>query len=200
MLLVFGSASLATLGACLGSADGVAGAHSDGSAGATGGSSGALDGAPGTGGSTVSTSSSGGTPATGGATSGAAACSCNCVGGADAIPCDYVTVQFSDSVPTDGLDVEATTSTGDHLILSATGSGAPELFLQLSPDGSQALGVRITAISGLDYSPEWVSVSVRQNELPLADGRIYPTYACVHITGDDWCWKAAPETLQLALP
>ena len=41
---------------------------------------------------------------------------------------------------------------------------------------------------------------VRIDGQVVADEMIEPTYTCVELTVDDWCWKGAPQTIVVTVP
>ena len=122
-------------------------------------------------------------------------------GGADAVPCDYLTVEFSKPLATAGLGIEATTSTGDVLTPSSSDDEPfdPALILSLDASETQATGFTITRITEQpQYSPAEISVVVTVDEAVVADATLEASYTCVELTSDDWCWQAAPLTLDLS--
>ncbi len=127
-------------------------------------------------------------------------------GGADAVTCHYVSVEFSRSLPAEGVEVELTTSKGDHLGPTSASTGtdfssySPALFVDLNAEGSEALGFSIRMLAGQDYSPEWISATVREGGATVAESRLDLTYSCVALTSDDWCWMAKPMELVVTPP
>lgn len=125
-------------------------------------------------------------------------------GGDDAWPCDYVTVDFSEPLATSGLSVEVTTSAGDILMPSEPGDPGPnepplDPVLFLSLDDAQATGFTITRIAEQPhYSPAEFSVTVQLDQMLVADTTLEPSYSCVEITSDDWCWRGEPLTLTVS--
>lgn len=155
------------------------------------------------GGGSVSTGGAGGT---GGVRSpdsvtSAEDCVSHASGGADAVSCDYVRVDFSKPLLVANLDIEVTTSNGEVFDSPAATSSpfrdAPALVLKTTADKSEASGIALQMISGKDYSPEWVHVVVREGETTAADSQLPLTYSCVALTSDDWCWKAKTEQLEV---
>jgi hypothetical protein len=122
-------------------------------------------------------------------------------GGSDLVPCDYLTVEFSTPLATAGLGIEATTNTGDVLTPSSPDVVPPDPALILSLDASetQVAGFTITRIIGQPhYSPAEISVIVTVDEAVVADATLEASYTCVELTSDDWCWQAAPLTLDVS--
>jgi hypothetical protein len=152
-----------------------------------------------------SAAGTGGAPAGAGGTNGvsspsAATTAEECVyrgggGGADAVSCDYVRVEFNEPLPTAGLEVQVTTSSGDVLVPNLEGS--PALVVTKSPDQAQALGFALRMVAGNDYAPDWVDVLVRSGEATAAQVRLPLKYSCVALTSDDWCWRADTEILEV---
>lgn len=123
-------------------------------------------------------------------------------GGACADACDYVSVEFSEPLPASNLELEVTTSQGDVLMPkedAAPSFNTPALMVNASPDGSQALGFRITMQAGQNYSPEWVDVVLRRGDHTAADSRLSLMYSCAPIRCQ-WCWRAKPVSLQVTMP
>ena len=123
-------------------------------------------------------------------------------GGADAVPCRYVNVEFSDPLPSAGLQIEVTTSDGEVLVPTTEGSlrfNAPPalLLLEDSTDSTRASGFALEMIAGNDYSPEWVDVVVRRGDTTAGQSRLQLAYSCVALTSDDWCWKAGTNVLEV---
>jgi hypothetical protein len=129
-------------------------------------------------------------------------------GGTDAVGCDYVTVTFSSPVPVETLQIDVTTSIGDTLEASNLDPWAdtdevpsePELSMDYNEDRTQVLGFSIRKYISDHYSPEWVEIAMRERDQTIAEATIEPEYFCVAETFDDWCWKAAAETLSVTLP
>jgi hypothetical protein len=122
-------------------------------------------------------------------------------GGADAVPCRYVNVEFSEPLPSAGLRIEVTTSDGDVLVPTTQGSlrftAPPALLVTAASDSSRASGFALEMIAGNDYSPEWVDVVVRSGDATAGESRLQLAYSCVALTSDDWCWKAETKVLEV---
>jgi hypothetical protein len=126
-------------------------------------------------------------------------------GGDDTIACDYLTVDFSAALPTNGLEVEATSSAGDTFTPERLDEwmdplpDEPALFLTLNELETLVLGFTITRIAKQPhYSPEELAVFVKVDNAVLADETLEPSYTCVELTGDDWCWQGAAMTLDVS--
>jgi len=118
-------------------------------------------------------------------------------GGLDLRFCDYVSVEFSTPLALPDVEVEVDTNTGDHLTSSQqVGDLGPTVALFES--GSNALGFAIRKAAQFPhYSPDWIDVVVHHNGKVVADTKLTPTYSCVKITSDDWCWKSKSEKLEV---
>lgn len=120
------------------------------------------------------------------------------VGGADLSYCDYVTVLFSEDVPTADLEITVDTSLGDQFTLSGAGADPSMVHLELVAGASSTDAAGFAIVKQTDqphYSPDEVDVLVTLGQQTIADTEVQPTYTCVEITGDDWCWKGDPVTI-----
>jgi hypothetical protein len=122
-------------------------------------------------------------------------------GGAEAVPCRYVNVEFSEPLASAGLEIEVTTSDGDVLEPTTEGSlrfaAPPALLVTSTADSSRASGFALEMIAGNDYSPEWVDVVVRSSDAMSGKSRLQLAYSCVALTSDDWCWQAGTKVLEV---
>jgi hypothetical protein len=120
-------------------------------------------------------------------------------GGADAVVCDYVRVDFSEPLPASDLQITLTTSSGD--VLSSTEpDSVPALVIETNEDETQAEGFAVSMVSGNSYAPEWIDVVVRSGDITAVESRVTLSYSCVALTIDDWCWKADTEALAVTAP
>jgi hypothetical protein len=126
-------------------------------------------------------------------------------GGADAVPCDYVTVDFSTPLAAAGLTVEATIGAEEPLISTEPPPAwelpptDPALFLSLDETETLATGFTITRIAEQPhYAPAEISVVVALDGAVVADTTLAPSYTCVELTSDDWCWQGLPLTLEVS--
>lgn len=124
-------------------------------------------------------------------------------GGADAVTCQYLRVEFSEELPVAGLEVEVTTSDGDLLVAMDVEplpySDNPRLVVTTTTDMTKASGFTLGMRAGNRFSPEWIDVLVRSGDATAAESRLSLTYSCVALTVDDWCWKAGTEVLPTSL-
>lgn len=75
----------------------------------------------------------------------------------------------------------------------------PALILSLDASETQATGFTITRITEQpQYSPAEISVLVTVDDTVVADATLEASYTCVELTSDDWCWRAAPLTLDVS--
>ena len=119
-------------------------------------------------------------------------------GGANIVPCDYVTVMFSESVPTQDLAIDVDTADGDHFDISSDpDAGEVSMRVELdAPANTHANGFALSkAIQQPHFSPAYLDVVVRLGQTTIADTRVTPMYSCVEETRFDWCWKGAPVTI-----
>jgi hypothetical protein len=127
-------------------------------------------------------------------------CRYNGGGGANGYSCDVVSVAFSQPLPTEGLTIEVTSSSGDVLGTTTEAPSDyydPSLVEQASDDGAQALGFKLTAPGGTSFSAEWIDVVVKSGDATAADSRLPLIFSCVAFTVDDWCWMSKPVSLQV---
>ena len=93
------------------------------------------------------------------------------------------------------LGLTVSTDLGDTYTLAAPGD-EPRLMLHLDDDETMATGFAIVRAALLPhYTPTTVNVVVTLAGQTVADTSLSPTYSCVELTGDDWCWMADPETI-----
>lgn len=120
-------------------------------------------------------------------------------GGADLVHCDYVTVAFSEPVPTTDLAIEVDTSFGDHLTLATSDPFDTPYLALIEESAGTATGFTIVdeAVPP-HYAPADAAIVVSLAQQVIADTTIAPTYACVEVTSDDWCWKGDPVTITVA--
>ena len=50
------------------------------------------------------------------------------------------------------------------------------------------------------YTPTTVDVVATLDNQIIADSSFSPTYSCVELTGDDWCWMGDTETITVTVP
>lgn len=119
-------------------------------------------------------------------------------GGDDLLFCDYVSVNFSEPVSTEGLAIEVTPDVGETLTLANACPVEPCLGLlpEEASAPTEATGFRIVQRAGPPhYSPAELSILVQLDGQTIADTTIMPSYSCVELSCDDWCWQGAPETM-----
>lgn len=122
-------------------------------------------------------------------------------GGADYRYCDYISADFSQPVTVTGLVLEVTTDLGDTLMLGADPNDEPRLELKLDRAETMATGFAIVrGIQMPHYTPTTVNVLATLDNQTIADTSFSPTYSCVEVTGDDWCWMGDPETITVTVP
>ena len=199
---------------------------SDASVSATGGAR-ASGGSPSVTGGSPSTGGNGGAPTTGGAPSttggtggrtcvypypdpssitSRAQCDYSGCGGADSVYCDYVVVQFTEPLPITGFDVNVVGiggSDGGMPTDAGPGSSGGDPRLVRDAVTGDVTGFKYTKFAAEPlYSdpPTSLSVVVKENSTTIASVTIQLDYSCVAITGDDWCWQAAPVTLPVTYP
>jgi hypothetical protein len=195
--LVLGAAAALIAAACSSADDpnsttggGGEGAGSDGGGGSPAGVGGAPSGMGGNGGKDPSTIT---TPEE---------CFFEGEGGNEYVSCDYVSAAFSEPLAVADLGLEVTTDLGDSYTLESPTTGPDELalVLDLNDDETMAIGFAIVDVAEEIYTPTTVDVVVTLDNQTVADTSFSPTFSCVALTTDDWCWMGAPETITVTVP
>jgi hypothetical protein len=117
-------------------------------------------------------------------------------GGADQHYCQVFTAELSEPIDDQGLTATATTSLG---VVSADPDTPPHVALIGDPVEQVVIVAYAPGPNQTDhYDPEWVEVALERDGATIGTARFERLqYACRADSPDDWCWEAAPVTLEI---
>lgn len=124
-------------------------------------------------------------------------------GGARGWACNAAQIELSDPLPREGLTIRIEAS--DGTIFEDLGDDVEDWRDQpgfYADDPVTVLVLRYSPQSDpTHYDPEWLDVEVRRDGALVGSERFEPLdYACTPRNQDEWCWEAAPVTLEITNP